>query len=261
MKINKIYNAECLEFMKSMPDGCIDLVLTSPPYNNLRTYNGFTFDFQPTAKELFRVVKEGGVVVWVVGDETINGSESGTSFTQALYFKEIGFNLHDTMIWRKQTFTDTGSLRVKYGNVFEYMFIISKGKVKTFNPIKDRENTSSGSKKHGTVRQKNGETRPISSIGKEIPKYGQRFNIWKISNAGKSGNKHPATFPKQLAKDHITSWSNEGDIIFDPFMGSGTTAIACLGLGRKYIGCEISSEYCKLAEERIKLFNQQLKLF
>jgi len=252
-QIDEILNEDCLETMARMPDNFIDLTVTSPPYDNLRTYNGFEFDWHTVIEELYRVTKEGGVVVWVVGDATIKGSESGTSFRQALYFKEIGFNLHDTMIWKKQTFTDTGSLRVRYGGVFEYMFVFSKGKAKTFNPLKDRENKTSGRVKSGTVRQPDGTTKPISSKGKTYPRFGQRFNVWDINTeVSNLKRKHPAQFPEQLAHDHIVSWSNEGDIVYDPFMGSGTTAKVAKQIDRHYIGSEISEEYCKIAEKRLK---------
>ena len=247
-----ILNMDCVKAMKLMPNECIDLTVTSPPYDNLRTYNGFSWDFESTAKELYRITKQGGVVVWVVGDATIKGSETGTSFKQALYFKEIGFNLHDTMIWEKPTFTDTGSLKVRYGNVFEYMFVFNKKYCKTFNPIKDRKNKYAGSKKHGTVRQTNGSCKDISSKGKEIAEFGQRFNIWNISPEKNNNTGHPAVFPEALANDHIVSWSNPNDIVFDPFMGSGTTAKMAMLNNRKFIGCEISENYCEIIKERLE---------
>ena len=253
MEINKIYNENCLDTMAKMPDCFVDLTVTSPPYDGLRTYNGYSFPFEDIAKELFRITKKGGVVVWVVGDQTIKGSESGTSFRQALYFKKIGFNLHDTMIWEKPTFTATGALKTRYAQVFEYMFVFSKGKPKTFNPIKDRKNTTAGSKYSGTVRQSDGTLKPICNKGKLKAEYGQRFNIWKNNTV--SGNErrgHPAPFPEQLAQDHILSWSNEGDLVYDPFMGSGTTAKMAILNNRNYIGSEISEEYCKIIETRIK---------
>lgn len=249
---NKVIHGDCLEVMKTFENECIDLTVTSPPYDNLRTYNGYTFDFEGIAKELFRITKQGGVVVWIVGDATIKGSETGTSFRQALYFKEIGFNLHDTMIWKKQTFTDTGSLQCRYGGVFEYMFIFSKGKPKTFNAIKDRLNKLPGKKKHGTVRQFDGSLKPISSIGKKIGIYGQRFNVWEINTEVSNSNRfHPAQFSEKLAEDHILSWSNEGDTVLDPMCGSGTTLKMAKKNNRNYIGIEISKEYCLLSEKRI----------
>lgn len=195
----------------------------------------------------------GGVIVWIVNDATINGSETGTSFKQALYFKAIGFNIHDTMIWEKQTFTDTGSLKTRYGNIFEYMFVLSKGKLSTFNPIKDRENLTKYRKKYGTVRQKDGTVKQISNIGKQIGEYGQRFNVWKINTCVSSNerNGHPAPFPIKLAEDHIISWSNYYDIILDPFMGSGTTGVACVKNKRNFIGIEINKEYYNIARQRI----------
>ena len=251
MELNKIYNMDCLEGLKQMEDECIDLTITSPPYDNLRKYNGYSFNFESIAKELYRVTKNGGVVVWIVSDKTYKGSETLTSFKQALFFKEIGFNVLDTMIWKKPTFTDTGSLKVRYGNVFEYMFVFTKGKCKTFNPIKDRRNKYAGTQKHGTVRQIDGSVKDISSKGKKIAEFGQRFNVWEITPEKNNKTRHPAVFPEQLVHDHIISWSNEGDIVMDIFMGSGTTAKVCKLTNRNYIGFEISNEYCQIAEERL----------
>ena len=251
-KFGMILCGDCVEIMRKMDDACIDLTVTSPPYDNLRTYNGYCFDFENVAKELYRVTKDGGVVVWVVGDATIKGSETGTSFRQALYFMDCGFNLHDTMIWEKPTFTATGSLAVRYAPVFEYMFVFSKGKPKTFNPIKDKLNVSNGRKIHGTIRQKDGSTKKQSCIGNEIQALGQRHNVWKICPEKSNKNrKHPAVFPEQLAKDHIISWSNPGDVVFDPFMGSGTTAKMAMLNNRRFIGCEISEEYCNIIKDRL----------
>lgn len=243
---------DCLEGLKLLKDNSIDLTVTSPPYDNLRTYNGYSFDFEGIAKELYRVTKEGGVVVWVVSDETNSGTESLTSFKQALLFKEIGFNV-ETMIWEKPTFTATGALKYRYGQVFEYMFVLSKGNPQHFNPIKDRPNKCFGDIKHGNIRQKDGTTRDISSKGKPISEFGQRFNIWKISPE-KSKNKkfHPAQFPEQLANDHIISWSNENDIVMDIFSGSGTTHKMALLNNRKFIGFEISQEYVDIETQRLK---------
>jgi site-specific DNA-methyltransferase (adenine-specific) len=243
---------DCLELMKSLPSQSIDLTVTSPPYDNLRTYNGYSFDFEGIAKELYRVTKDGGVVVWVVGDATVKGSETGTSFKQALYFKEIGFNLHDTMIWNKGTFTAVGALTSRYAPVFEYMFVLSKKQPKTFNPIKDRKNKTFGRSKTGTFRQEDGTTKPLSSVGKPIAKYGQRFNIWDVSAEKSNSNRlHPAMFPESLAHDHIVSWSNESDTVLDCFLGSGTTGKVAKQLNRKFVGIEISPEYLEIARKRI----------
>ena len=256
IELNKIYNMDCLEGMRLIDDRSIDLTVTSPPYDNLRTYNGnieqWSFEkFQAIAKELYRVTKPGGVVVWIVADATINGSETGTSFRQALYFKEVGFNLHDTMIWNKGGFSAVGALKTRYAPVFDYMFILTKGKIKTFNPIKDKPNKHSGKLIHKTKRLEDG------SIKKGTPyissEYGQRYNIWDIFPQRQRGKDcHPAPFPEQLARDHILSWSNEGDIVLDPFIGSGTTAIACINTNRNYIGFEIDKHYCDIANERIQ---------
>lgn len=251
LDLNKIYCGDNLTLIKQLDDDCIDLTVTSPPYDNLRTYNGFSWDFEGLAKELYRVTKQGGVVVWIVNDATIKGSETGSSFKQALCFIECGFNLHDTMIWKKDTCGMPS--KVRYGQSFEYMFIFTKGKLKTFNPIKDRVNKYAGSKIHGTYRDKMGKLHKRSGdwIKHIIPEMGARFNVWEISTEKNNKTGHPATFPCSLAKDHIVTWSNPGDIVLDPFMGSGTVALACKETDRKYIGFEISSDYVKIANDRI----------
>ena len=242
-----------IPILKGMDDNYIDLTITSPPYDDLRNYNGYSFDFEKLTKELYRVTKNGGVIVWIVNDATNNGSESGTSFKQVLHFMELGFNLHDTMIWNKGNFTDTGSLKVRYGNVFEYMFVLSKGKPKTFNPIKDRKNKHAGTLQHGTVSQTDGSKKRVTTHNTKIfSEYGQRHNLWNVTPCKQRSIKHPARFPEQLAKDHIISWSNEGDIILDPFAGSGTTLKMAKELNRNYIGIEISGKYCNIIKERLK---------
>ena len=210
LELNKIYNMDCIAGMKLLDDECIDLTVTSPPYDNLRTYNGFAWDFEATAKELYRVTKQGGVVVWIVGDATINGSETGTSFRQALYFMDCGFNLHDTMIYEKVGLAFPDSNR--YYQMFEYMFVLSKGRPKAFNPIKDRQNVSAGRDVNGKDRNKDGTFKERTGAGNIIKPYGTRFNLWKVPNQ-KRGISNPAPFPEQLANDHIISWSNDGDTL------------------------------------------------
>jgi len=250
MMNNTIICGDCIDVMKTMPDGCIDLTVTSPPYDNLRDYKGYNFDFEGIAKQLYRITKDGGVVVWVVGDATIKGSETGTSFKQALYFKEVGFNLHDTMIYSKGGQGATGS-NLAYWQEFEYMFVFSKGKLETFNPIGDRKNKVKPRKKLESQghRHNTGETKGKRVI--ERKEYGKRFNIWQYHESGTRTN-HPAVFPEQLANDHIISWSNEGDTVLDPMCGSGTTLKMAKKLGRNYIGIDCSEEYCQIAEKRIK---------
>lgn len=247
-----LMHGDCLERMSEIPDGSVDLVVTSPPYDNLRDYHGYSFEFEKIAKELNRIIKDGGVIVWVVGDATVKGSESGTSFRQALYFKDVcGLNLHDTMIWNKGCFSAVGALQTRYAPVFEYMFIFSKGKIGTFNPIKDKPNKWAGdTRKHLMNRHSDGNTKP--SKGYTLSEFGQRYNIWDIfPHRQKGPNKHPAPFPMQLATDHIVSWSNPNDIVLDPFLGSGTTGVAALELDRRFIGIEISEIYFEIAKNRI----------
>jgi len=249
MEINKVYQGDSTELMKELPDNFIDLTITSPPYDNLRDYNGFKFDFETIAKELFRITKEGGVVVWVVGDATIKGNETGTSFKQAIYFKEVGFNLHDTMIYQKKNPFNFGSNNC-YIQCFEYMFIFSKGKPKSINFIRDRLNKS-GIKEFKWIsrNQKTGKMFTKDRI-RINDKFGKRYNIWRI-NGSTNYEEHTATFPEQLAKDHIISWSNKGDLVFDPFAGSGTTLKMAMLNDRNYLGFEISAEYCDLINKRI----------
>ena len=240
--------------MRRMDDDSIDLVVTSPPYDNLRDYQGYHFPFEDIARSLFRVMKKGGVIVWVVGDQTVNGSETGTSFRQALYFMEVGFNLFDTMIYAKNGFSNPAN--DKYHQIFEYMFVLSKGKINTFNPIIDRKNYTI--KRGGGQRRKKDGTMQAGIGGQKLAGHGKRFNIWNYATGGltnateKIAYNHPAIFPERLAGDHIKSWSNAGDIVYDPFMGSGTTAKMAIILQRKYIGSELSKEYCQLAEKRIQ---------
>jgi len=253
--INKIIQGDCLEVMKQLPGNCIDLTVTSPPYDNLRTYNGYTFDFEGIAQQIYRITKDGGVVVWVVNDQTYKGSESLTSFKQALFFRECGFNV-ETMIWEKTGNGCLGSNKF-YGQNFEYMFIFVKGMPKTTNLIKDRENKiKSREVKVNRALDKTGKGK--NKIIKTKP-FGKRNNIWKFNPQKHS--EHPAPFPEQLASDHIISWSNEGDIVLDPFTGSGTTAKMAIANKRKFVGIEISEEYCQIARERVAKADKTGTLF
>ena len=258
--INSVIQRDCLEVMKTLENNSIDLTVTSPPYDNLRTYNGYTFDFEGIAKELYRVTKEGGVVVWVVGDATIKGSETGTSFKQALYFKEIGFNLHDTMIYQKDNPPPVGGV-TRYFQHFEYMFVFSKGVPKKFNPIcADRRNKWEDKREFrykAFVRGKDG------SFKKKLVRLTGKVkigNIWKYVvgggnsypySLGSTSLGHPAIFPEKLAEDHILSWSNEGDTVLDPMAGSGTTLKIAKKNNRNYIGIEISEEYIDIINKRL----------
>ena len=262
IELNRIYNEDCLEGMKRIPDGSVDLTVTSPPYDNIRNYKGYSFDFASIAKERYRITKQGGVVVWVVGDQTIQGSETGTSFKQALYFKEIGFNLHDTMIYEKNSMSMPDSTR--YYQKFEYMFVFSKGKPKTFNPLKDRKNLAERWSTKKTRYDKDGNiVESERSLEKED--YGVRFNIWKYNTGAgftsKDNLKHPAMFPEELAQDHILSWSNKKDLVFDPFMGSGTTAKMAIMNDRNWLGFEISEEYCEMIKKRVNGLYPQDDIF
>jgi site-specific DNA-methyltransferase (adenine-specific) len=257
MQLNTVIQGDCLEIMKTLEDNSIDLTVTSPPYDNLRDYKGYTFDFEGIAKELHRVLKDGGVIVWVVNDGTKNGGETGTSFRQALKFIDIGFTLHDTMIYQKNSYPFPPINR--YYQQFEYMFVFSKGKPKTAN-IQRQENVWKQKDKHSsTQRNKDGTTSHLKyETGLDTRKMD---NVWKIDTGYMRGTKdkiafkHPATFPDLLAERHILSWSNEGDTILDPMAGSGTTLKMAKKNNRKYIGIEISKEYIDIINKRLNHAN------
>ena len=255
IELNRIYNENCLDTMAKMSDNIVDLVVTSPPYDGMKDYNGYSFEFEKIAKELFRVMKDGGVIVWVVGDETKKGNETGTSFKQALYFKEIGFNLHDTMIWHKPNCFNFGSNDC-YRQSFEYMFVFTKGRIKTKNLIKDVPAKMAGKSVRGARKHVDG-SRDTDVPDFIIGSYKKRDNVWDIMVAQDKGSNHPAIFPEELAHDHIISWSNKGDVVYDPFMGSGTVAKMAIITQRNYIGSEISAEYCESANNRIEHLSKQ----
>lgn len=254
IKLNSVYHSDCIELMKSMDENSIDLTVTSPPYDELRDYNGYTFDFEGIAKGLFRVTKKGGIVVWVIGDKIKNGNKSLTSFKHALFFQSVGFNVHDVMIYRKK---NTPFMRSNaYTNGFEFMFILSRGSPKTFNPLKTKtvrqgqEMLPFNKKADGINKKTLGELKPEKT----------RTNIWEYavglggSTSDRIAFQHPAIFPEKLAEDHILSWTNEGDVVFDPMCGSGTTLKMALINKRSYIGCDISEEYVELTKKRLEKF-------
>lgn len=263
IELNEIYCSNCVPFMETLPDNCIDLTVTSPPYDNLRDYNGYSFDYENIAKQLFRITKVGGIVVWVVGDKITKGNKTLTSFKQALKFQEIGFNVHDTMIYKKK---NTPFMRSNaYTNCFEFMFVFSKGSPKTFNPLKEKT-VRSGEEMLVHNKKADGINKKI--LGK-LKEEKTKTNIWEYAvglggtTRDKIAFKHPATFPEKLAEDHILSWTNKGDVVFDPMSGSGTTCKMAFLNERNYLGCDISEEYVNIAKERLKdyiTWNDQISL-
>ena len=250
MKTDTIIHGDNCEVMRQMDGEIVDLVVTSPPYDDLRTYGGHDWDFYGVAWNLARLLKPGGVIVWIVNDATVDGSETGTSFRQALHFQTLGLNLHDTMTWSKPGFSAVGSIQCRYAPTSEFMFILSKGSPKSFNPIKDRKVITRNKKVAGTIRNKDGSMKPVSNKGKPYAEYSQRFNVREVNqHSGNHG--HPAPFPESLVSDHIQSWSNAGDIVLDPFAGSGTTLKAAKELNRRYIGIEVNAEYVEICHKRV----------
>jgi site-specific DNA-methyltransferase (adenine-specific) len=262
-----VHCCDCVSFMRNnMNDEVVDATITSPPYDVLRNYEGYEFDFEATARELFRVTKTGGVVIWVVGDSVVKGSETGTSFRQALFFQEIGFNIHDTMIYAKTgvSYPSIG----RYTQVFEFMFVFSKGKPKTFNPICDIPKLWPRGSWGKTSRRRKDGTLDTKSIREgDGSGFKMMSNIWTIKNGRGFGTKddiayqHPATFPEEIPRRHILTWSNPCDLIFDPVCGSGTTLKMALLNGRKFIGVDISQKYCSIAIKRLAAISPDLPLF
>ena len=263
MQLDTIYNENCLDTLNRMRIAKVrpDLVVTSPPYDDLRVYGGRTYgadfmrnEFPFIAEGLYQVMAKGGVVVWIVGDQVVNYSETGTSFSQALYFMDVGFKLHDTMIYQKSGQINRDTTR--YTQAFEYMFVLSKGRPKTIHQIEDKRNKNVGKAAIGSsIRAVNGARRDKSSH--PIKSMSVRTNVWQYVAGGHSHTtdkiafNHPATFPEKLVLDHITSWSNEGDLVYDPFLGSGTTAKVARNLNRRWIGSEINEDYCAIAQKRL----------
>lgn len=259
--IGQITNGDSAVVLSTIQSNSVDLVVTSPPYDELRDYNNDSVwdfnSFKKIARQLYRVVKDGGVVVWVVGDSVVKGNKSLSSFKQALYFQQIGFNMFDVIIYEKAGTAPPHKNR--YFNAFEYMFVLSKGNPKTINLLEDKPNKWANHSTFGNVtrREQDGTLTPKGR--KVVKPFGVRTNIWRYNNGkgfstkDKIAYEHPAIFPEKLAQDHIISWSNEGDIVLDPFCGSGTVAKVASLLNRKWVGIEISSEYCKIANERLGL--------
>lgn len=266
--VNKMYHGDSYKLLKKLPEESVDIVVTSPPYDDLRDYEGvetWNFDiFKKIACELFRVMKPGGVVVWVVGDKTSKGGKSLTSYKQALFFQKLGFFMYDVIIYEK-----TGSAPPhpgRYFNSFEYMFVLSKGgKPKTINLLRDKKNNWGGCQTYSVITRREKDGSLTQKERKTINEYGVRTNIWKYTN-GKGfaaeesvAHKHPAIFPEKLVEDHLLSWSNEGDLVLDPFGGSGTTVKMAKKLNRNFLYFEVVEEYCHVAQKRLmEAFNNEV---
>lgn len=257
-----LYNDDCYKILKeNILNNSIDLVVTSPPYNDLRKYEGIidTWNeekFKSIVDELYRVLKNGGVVVWVVNDKVEKGSKTLTSFKQALYFQEVGFNVNDVMLWKKLNPMPVVK-QPRYNPCFEYMFVFSKGKPKTFNPIM-RPCKNAELHYTSTVKNMGGEN-GRRKIDYHVNNETIDYNIWDIAVAKNKDTimidgkeiRHPAVFPYEIPYRHILSWSNENDTVLDPFMGSGTTGVACKNTNRNFIGIEMNTNYFKLAQHKL----------
>lgn len=256
MEVNRIYTENCIDTLTRMPDDFLDMTLCSPPYDNLRSYNGYELPLEQIVSGLYQKTKPGGVVVWVIGDKTENGSESLTSFRQAIEFVEVGaFNLHDTMLYVKNNPIPSDCGR-RYRQAFEYMFCFSKGSPKTFNPITEPTKSAGKAIKAFRITENGRGNVPAEDIGRTIKSERKASNIFSYNVGTSSASdriafRHPAIFPEKLAADQVSTWTNTGDLVYDCFMGSGTTAKVCCDLGRNWLGSEISSEYVEIAHQRL----------
>ena len=255
VRLNSIVNGDCLEVLSKIPEESVDMVVTSPPYDNLRSYGGYEFAFEEIAKELVKVLRVGRVIVWIVSDATIGGSETGTSFKQALFFKELGMNLHDTMIFRKRNAIPQ-IYRKRYTNEFEYMFVFSKGKVQIHNHIMVPTLHGGLKLKSTTYKNYSKGDQKRKKLANPVKETKLKGNIWEYVVGKKKidqfAKRHPAPFPVQLAYDHIVSWTDKGELVLDPMCGIGSTCVAAKLAGRRYLGVDVHEEYCCLAEERLK---------
>ena len=265
--MNKIVLGNCVEVMDQLEDESVDAFITSPPYDELRDYNGYSFPFEAIARKMYQKLAKGGVIVWVVGDATKNGSETGSSFRQAIFFQELGLNIHDTMIYEKNGSSfPARSTSNRYSQVFEYMFVFSKGKPKTANLICDKPNKWSGYTSFGTSTNRNASGELIKAKNrKPTPNFSPRHNVWKYNTGKKYTTEddfafnHPAMFPEALAEDHVMTWTKEGDLVVDPFVGAGTTTKMAAINGRRWLGIDISEEYVEIANKRMEIAEQMIQ--
>jgi len=265
--LNKIYVGDSNHLMNILPENSVDLVVTSPPYDDLRDYeNNMVWDyevFKRIARNLYRVVKDGGVVAWVVGDKTKNGSKSLTSYKQALYFDKIGFNVYDVIIYEKAGSGPPHPNR--YFNTFEYIFILSKGKIKTVNLLKDKKNKWAGQQTFSNISRREKDGSLTVKDRKTINEFGVRTNIWKYANGRGFATKdiiahdHPAIFPEKLAEDNILSWSNPGDVVLDIFGGSGTAAKMSVLNDRNWIYFDKVGSYAEITQKRLSKLKKKRK--
>ena len=238
------------------------LILTSPPYDALRDYGGYGFGFARVAEAIVGVMPDGGYLVWVVSDATKDGSETGTSYRQVLGFMERGLKLHDTMIYQRALPRYIKG-EPRYANTFEFMFVFVKGLSRVFHPICDSPNVYAGKtvKRSAQMREEDGSrTTTNTHYGEpmKVATHSKRSNIWRYATGHgqsapdmPSAHEHPAIFPLALARDHIRSWTNPGDLVLDPMAGSGTTLRAAKDLGRRFVGVEIHQPYWDLARKRL----------
>jgi site-specific DNA-methyltransferase (adenine-specific) len=262
--VNQILQTDCVQGMQQLPDCCIPLTVTSPPYDHFRAYGGHRFDFEAVAKELWRITMKGGIVVWVVQDQVVKGSFTGTKHRQAIYFQELGFGIHNelTMV----TLNSRIPQKVRYTPTSHTAFVLAKGHPRAVNLLRDKPNKQAGMYKPTWSRRTREGNRETGSYGKEVARFGLRSDVWVylVGNnvTTTDGTKHPALMPEEMAEDLIVSWSRPGDLVFDPFAGAGTTCKMAMLNHRHYLGMEIHEPYVHVAKARLvlarKVYKKQL---
>ena len=256
IQVNKIICEDNITYLKTLPDECIDFVITSPPYDALRDYNGYKLDLHGLGVELLRVLKDGGICVMVIQDSTRDFAKSLTSFRTIVdWCDNIGFRLFECNIYNRQG-TEGAWWKKRFRVDHEYMPIFLKGKRPQYF---DKENIKIPSKHGGkimtgaNIRTKNGQTgsRKVKINPTKCPGTVMTFGN-TCGGESKLKSKHPAVFPNMLAYDMIECFCPEDGTVLDPFNGSGTTTLAAKCLGRNYIGIDVSEEYNKIARERLE---------
>jgi site-specific DNA-methyltransferase (adenine-specific) len=261
--INQILCTDCVAGMQQLPDCCIPLTVTSPPYDDLRTYGGHTFDFEAVAGELWRITMNGGIVVWVVGEQVKKGTETGTAARQKLHFMDLGFRCSTMiMVTSRVRFPQRG----RYPSVFDYAFVLTKGRPRHFHAICDKKNKYVGEKFRWKLRERDGRiVKREHCHDKYVGVFGSRMNVWFYhvgymkTTTDKDAYGHPALMPEKMAEDFIISFSRPGDLILDPFSGAGTTSKMAMLNGRRYLGMEICENYASDSRKRLEKARQEHK--
>lgn len=263
--VDKVHCMECVEGMEMLPDDCVDLVVTSPPYDAVRKYNGFAFDLHQTGAQIHRVLKDGGIAAMVIQDQTKDFGKSLTSFRTIIdWCDSFGFKLFECVIYRKNG-SEGAWWKHRFRVDHEYIPLFLKGDRPAYF---DKQPLRVPSKHGGKVMSGSGNRRTDGAtngtVRREINATKCRGTIWNYLMAGDKNplkRKHPAVFPDAIPSDLIQCFCPPGGIVLDPFIGSGSTAVQALKHERHFIGFDISQEYCDLCNQRLEKDVETATLF